>query len=451
MTIAIAEAPHSAPNTESARHKEWRAEIHTPDAEYNANVPVDLIERDPANRVPSDEAVAALAAAIEAEGLLQPVVLRQLEGGAYRLIAGEHRWRAFRALSRATIPARIFKSESDLSAARKALIENSAREGLTPIERARRFRQLGELQMKQKDIATLVGVSQPVVANAIRLLELPAAVQEMIAVGRLTEAHGVVLARLAAWPRACLRIAEMALAHGYAAKDIARDTLPFYQQLIQDRLVERIVLKARYYSEDAVYTLPRHLESHRDFLVNEHEAFYFLPEDPKDNVWAPFKAEQDAAREKVQQAAAAKESAAAKSGRLSKEAIERKKTIAKNRAARAEIQAEYDRALAKLKGGKGQNAQALGVVIEAALESYRNSKFLDDSAAKLGIKLPKASTAGHRTHGFRHDHLFSLGADKLIRLVALSVLEDHAAQALRFAGAVPERIALVAGGKGGVK
>lgn len=451
MSIAIAEAPHSAPNTTSARQKEWRAEIHTPEAEYNANVPVDLIERDPANRIPSDQAVAALAGAIEAEGLFQPVVLRQLEGDRYRLIAGEHRWRAFALLKRKTIPARIYKSESDLTAARKALIENSAREGLTPIERARRFKQLGELQMKQKDIATLVGVSQPVVANALRLLELPAAVQELIATGRLSEAHGVVLARWATWPRACLRIAELALAHGYPAKDLACQSLPFSGQLCQEGLLERITLKFRYLSDSQVYTLPRHLKSHRDFLMDDDRAYYFLPEDPKDNVWAPFKSEQDAAREKAEREKAAKEGAAAKSGKLSKEALERKKTIAKNREARAAVKADFERALEKLTTGKGQSAQALAIVVEAALDSYRNSKFLEESAGKLGIKLPKRASKGYVSQGLKYEHLFSLGADKVIRLVALSVLQDHTEQALRHASVVPEGLALVASGKGGIK
>lgn len=395
MIATEPQAPNSAPNTEpaavaGAREKEWKKEIHTPEAEYNANVPIDLIERDPANRVPADDAVAALAKAIEAEGLLQPIVLRAMEGGKYRIIAGEHRWSAFQLLKRPTISARIYKSEDDLSAARKALVENNAREGLTPVERARRFKQLEELGMKQREIGALAGgVSQPVVANAMRLLALPVAVQEMVNDGKLSEAHGVNLAKFAKWPRACACMARMAYDHGYNAKYLAEEGLPFANQLEQEGLMVRIRTKERYLSDERVYKLPRHLYSHRDFIVGDWCVYYVLPDNPKDNVWGPEQAKQDAEFDARDLAAAKRASiAAAKGDGKTKEQLERATTLANNKARRAENVKGLELAIDKLKRTPVPTALLIGILAKEATGGAYGARRIQEAAASLGIKLP---------------------------------------------------------------
>jgi len=277
--------PQPAPSADSApnksatasREKEWEGEIHTPEAEYNANVPIYAIERDPANRVPAAEDIAERAESIKAIGLLQPVVLRVMGGGKYRLMAGETRVEAFKLLKRLTIPARIYKDQSEIDASVKSLVENAQRSDLKPTERAKRFKHLADLKIPQKEIGQLAGgLSQPVVANSIRLLELPAEVQAWVDNGELSEAHGVNLVKWAKWPKACVRMARMAIDHEYSAKALLEEGIPFANQLVDDGLLEKIQIKDQYYSDGAVYKLPRHFHSHRDFIVGEYKAYYFF-------------------------------------------------------------------------------------------------------------------------------------------------------------------------------
>jgi ParB/RepB/Spo0J family partition protein len=452
MKSNLAEKP---PTHSATREKAWRDEIHTPEAEYNANVPVDAIERDPANRVPAEADVAARAESIKSVGLLQPIVLRAIGAGKYRLMAGETRYLAFQLLKRKTIPARIYKDQSEVDAATKALVENAQRADLTPIERAKRFKQLEDLGLKQKEIGELAGgVSQPVIANAIRMLELPVDVQQMVDKGGLSEAHGVALVKWAKWERACLRIAKMATDHGYPAKTLAGEPLAFANQLIQDGIVERIQIKARgYYSDGLIYKLPRHLGSHRDFLITEHFAYYFLPENPKENVWSEHKAEQDAAHEKAEAAAEAKEAAKASSsgGKPSKEDIERQNKVKENKVSRAKVKAAMAAAVAALRTQpKGLLSRATQIVIEAALADGRNSDRIEEAAALLEIKLPKGEPGDGGYDNWRKlylKYLYPLGDVVLVRLAALAVMLREAHDADRFAGDIPESIAHVGEGK----
>jgi len=140
-----------------------------------------------------DAALAALAASIEAHGILQPITVRAGGGGRYELIAGERRWRAAQRAGLGTIPA-IVRDADDRASAQLALIENIQREDLDPIERATALRDLAERHgMTQERIARAVGVSRPSVANTIRLLELPETVIGMLRSGELSVGHAKVL------------------------------------------------------------------------------------------------------------------------------------------------------------------------------------------------------------------------------------------------------------------
>jgi len=156
-----------------------------------AHVAVDQIHpnpRQPRRRF-EGEAVSGLAESIKAQGLIQPVVLRpRLEGG-YELIAGERRWRAAREAGVVTVPA-VVREADDRDSLLLALVENVAREDLSPIEEARAYAVLiDEFSLSLGEVADRVGKSKPTVSNRIRLLELPEDVLAMIGRHELTEGH----------------------------------------------------------------------------------------------------------------------------------------------------------------------------------------------------------------------------------------------------------------------
>ncbi len=135
------------------------------------------------------EATAGLADSIRAQGVVQPVVLRpRLEGG-YELIAGERRWRAAREAGIPTVPA-VIREADDRDTLLLGLIENVAREDLSPVEEARGYALLmDEFELSLGDVAERVGRSKPAVSNKTRLLELPDDVLAMVERGELSEGH----------------------------------------------------------------------------------------------------------------------------------------------------------------------------------------------------------------------------------------------------------------------
>ena len=156
-----------------------------------AHVPLDQIHpnpRQPRKRF-DHEATAGLAESIRAQGIIQPVVLRPRAAGGYELVAGERRWRAAREANLQTLPA-LVRDAADRDALLLGLVENVAREELTPIEEARAFAVLvDEFELSLGDIAERVGASKPAVSNRLRLLELSDDILGMVERGELTEGH----------------------------------------------------------------------------------------------------------------------------------------------------------------------------------------------------------------------------------------------------------------------
>ncbi|MCQ2432182.1 MAG: ParB/RepB/Spo0J family partition protein [Clostridia bacterium] len=135
------------------------------------------------------EALAQLADSIARHGLLQPIAVRETDSGFYQIIAGERRWRAAKMAGLIEIPA-IQYDMDDRKAAELALIENLQREDLNPIEEALAFRSLiRDYGMTQEETAQQIGKSRSAVANSMRLLELPDAVVQMVADGRISAGH----------------------------------------------------------------------------------------------------------------------------------------------------------------------------------------------------------------------------------------------------------------------
>ena len=141
-----------------------------------------------------EEPLDALADSIGRIGVLQPVLVRQVEPDRFELIAGERRWRAAKRAGLQTIPA-LVRSVADQESLEEALVENLHREDLNPLEEAAAFLQLQqEFGLTQQAVAGRVGRSRAAVTNATRLLQLPPEVQELIATRRLSAGHGRALA-----------------------------------------------------------------------------------------------------------------------------------------------------------------------------------------------------------------------------------------------------------------
>jgi ParB family chromosome partitioning protein len=134
-----------------------------------------------------------LADSLKRHGLLQPVVLRPVPGGLYQLVAGERRWRASKLAGLERIPA-VVRPVDDQKMLECALVENLQRRDLNPMEKARAFKQLMQLNnWTQESLADAVGLGRPTVANFMRLLEAPLEVQEAVSRGTLSMGHARAL------------------------------------------------------------------------------------------------------------------------------------------------------------------------------------------------------------------------------------------------------------------
>ncbi len=142
------------------------------------------------------EALQELADSIREQGIVQPLIVRVVNG-AYELIAGERRWRASQLAGLTEVPV-VERVATDREVLELALIENLQRENLNAIEEALGYSQLGEqFRLTQEDIAKKVGKSRAAVANALRLLKLPAVVQSAVREGKLSVGHAKVILGLA--------------------------------------------------------------------------------------------------------------------------------------------------------------------------------------------------------------------------------------------------------------
>ena len=156
------------------------------------HIPLDAIHANPRQprRRFEPEATTGLAASLRHQGVLQPVVVRPRAAGGYELVAGERRWRAAREAGLETLPA-LVRHADDRETLLLSLVENVARENLSPVEEARAYASLvDEFELSLGEVADRVGRSKPSVSNRLRLLELPEEVLWMLARGELTEGHG---------------------------------------------------------------------------------------------------------------------------------------------------------------------------------------------------------------------------------------------------------------------
>ena len=177
--------------------------------------------RDQPRKIFSEEALNELADSIRGHGVLQPLLVRPLPGGSYQLVAGERRWRASRMAGLQEVPV-VIREMDEEQAMEIALIENLQREDLNAIEEATGYKQLMERYgMTQEQVAKRVGKSRPAIANALRLLNLPQKVMDMVGEGEVSPGHARALLAFDDQDR-IVEIAQKVKTGKYSVRDIER-------------------------------------------------------------------------------------------------------------------------------------------------------------------------------------------------------------------------------------
>ena len=253
-------------------------------------IPINDIEpnRDQPRREFDEQALQELADSIAAHGILQPLLLRPFPDGGYQIVAGERRWRAARMAGLREIPAVITEQE----VMELALIENLQREDLSPLEEAMGYQALMEQYgFTQEDVARSVGKSRPVIANALRLLNLPEEVRDMLSEGLISAGHARTLlsfpdedSMIDAAKQVVLRdltvrdLERMARAAAQAEKEAAKQPVrraPYYDEVqlaLKDYLGRKVkvdskgkkgTLQIEFYGEDDLAALMEKLNLNR--------------------------------------------------------------------------------------------------------------------------------------------------------------------------------------------
>ncbi len=189
-------------------------------------MPVEFLEPNPyqPRRIFSEDDLKDLTASVKERGVIQPIIVRPKPGvaGRYQIIAGERRWRAAQRAQLHNVPVRV-KELDDSQALEIAIVENVQRTDLNAIEEALGYRQLmDEFSYTQDALAKYIGKSRPHIANTLRLLGLPEAVQVMLADGRLSAGH----ARAIMMSPEVAQLAKQVIAEGLSvrqAEALAKD------------------------------------------------------------------------------------------------------------------------------------------------------------------------------------------------------------------------------------
>lgn len=220
-------------------------EIHSTD-EVKA-IPLDKIipNRYQPRTVFDEDKIDELCQTIKTHGIIQPIVVREIDDGMFEIIAGERRYRACLKLNLETIPA-IIKNLNDSQSASVALIENLQRESLTSIEEALAYQKLIQLHgLTQESLAQRLGKGQSTIANKLRLLNLPEACQDALRKRQITERHA----------RALLMLKDAELQVKFLEEIIekelnVRQTELRIEKFLQDAQKERKKQVRRSYSKD---------------------------------------------------------------------------------------------------------------------------------------------------------------------------------------------------------
>ncbi len=159
-----------------------------------------------------------LAESIKAQGVIQPIVVRELSPGKFEIVAGERRWRASQEAGLASVPV-VVRELDDRTVIAMALIENIQREDLNPLEEAQSLQRLiGEFSLTHAEAAEAVGRSRAAVSNLLRLLELPPAIRALLEARRLEMGHARALLTLS--PELASKLAFEAADQGWSVREV---------------------------------------------------------------------------------------------------------------------------------------------------------------------------------------------------------------------------------------
>ena len=169
------------------------------DAQLNNSIPLSKI-RPNKNQPRKDfdsQKMEELTLSIKEKGILQPIAVRELKDGLYEIIAGERRYRAAKEIGLKSIPAYVISINKEAEVMEYALIENIQRDNLNPIEASEGFEVLrNKYRLSQKEIAKRVGKSRSVIANSLRLLNLPNSIKDDVREHRISTGHAILLLSL---------------------------------------------------------------------------------------------------------------------------------------------------------------------------------------------------------------------------------------------------------------
>jgi ParB family chromosome partitioning protein len=206
-----------------------------PSADENLTLPIHSIDPNPLQprRIFQSERLAELAQSIQANGIIQPLVVRRM-GDRYELVAGERRWRAAKIAGMETVPV-VVRRITDDKLLEVSLIENIQREDLNPMETATAFEQLGrEFNLSAEDIGRRTGKDRTTILNFLRLLNLAPEVRALVEDRRLSAGHARCLLALPT-PELQVEVAEKAAAEGWSVRQTERTT----QRMMEGRKPKR--------------------------------------------------------------------------------------------------------------------------------------------------------------------------------------------------------------------
>ena len=197
------------------------------ESESNAIVelPLDKIipnKNQPRNRF-NDESLAELAESIKEFGVIQPIVVRMLDGEEkYEIVTGERRYRATKKIGINTIPSIVVTDVDDISSLEMALIENLHRDDLSPMEKAHTFKQLiDEFKITHEQLSKRIGKSRVSITNSLRLLSLPLEVQKLINEERISEGHARSILAIDG-EEGMIKIANLIVKNDLSVRDVER-------------------------------------------------------------------------------------------------------------------------------------------------------------------------------------------------------------------------------------